>query len=111
MIPPYSNHYNAKPHAGTIARDEPLPPQPPQVFGDPALPLFSKPRIPWGYADAVPKDFDADHFSTGGYKAVLAKEVIRDLAIKYQPDIVLSLLGINDFSAYHLLTMSLDAVR
>lgn len=88
---------NAEFHVGTIARDEPLPPQPPLVIGDPAPPLFSKPRIAWGYAEAVPKDFDADHFSTGGYKASLAKEVIRDLVKKYQPDIVLSLIGINDF--------------
>lgn len=60
--------------------------------------MFQKPRIDWGYADDVPKDFDADHFSTGGYKAYLAKEVIRDLVKKYQPELILCLIGINDFS-------------
>lgn len=83
--------------AGTIARDEPLPPQPPPVIGDPGPPLFAKPRLPWGYADAVSKDFDADHFSTGGERAALVKDVIRSMVKNYQPDLMLCLLGINDF--------------
>jgi hypothetical protein len=77
-----------------------LPPQAPLVVGEPAPPLFSKPRIAWGYSEDVPEDFDADHFSTGGYKADLAKEVIRDLVRKYMPELLLCLIGINDFSVW-----------
>lgn len=82
------------PYTGVCARTLPTAPQPPR-FPDEPLPL-PPPRLAWGYAKDVSSDFDCRHFSTSGYQAKQAKEVIAQVVRAAEPTMMLLMLGFND---------------
>ncbi|KAF7191961.1 hypothetical protein HII31_06606 [Pseudocercospora fuligena] len=88
------------PYTGTIAPLEFEPPQPPRAIedGDPKIDVDSYPRVTWGYNEAVPLDFDADHFATSGDRADRVHKLIQSRIEEYDPDMLLILLGTNDLA-------------
>jgi hypothetical protein len=84
------------PYPGTQPPQSACAPSPPPLYGH--EPSERPPAMDGGYAEGVDTAFlsNSNHYAAWGRAAAITKDLIKDVVRKYQPDLMLLMLGFND---------------